>query len=161
RQGDQLTILAAVSPINVFSDGACPPNVTINSGVNNPFGIRFSSIERLTVSAEGTGVVNIIGDNNDPNVTQNDYFKIRGRDGNGQHEFSLQIGGNWDPATGAVCLSAPIFFENVTRINASGGNAIGFDANGNAIPQTVDTGIDALDITPYADNTPRGWGIET
>src|SRR5262249_20239058 len=27
--------------------------------------------------------------------------------------------------------------------------------------ETVDTGVDALDITPYADNTPRNWDIET
>src|SRR5439155_17317707 len=35
------------------------------------------------------------------------------------------------------------------------------DANGNAIPEVTNTGTDTLDITPYADNTPRGWAIET
>ena len=34
--------------------------------------------------------------------------------------------------------------------------------HGNALPDsTSPAGINALDITPYADNTPLGWGIET
>ena len=102
--------------------------------------------------------------------------------------FSLQIGGSWDPATGAVGtpdvdqnskagLSAPIYFFGVTRINASGGAATGFDGQGNAIPDTsATTGVNALDITPWANNNAQneslvapfvgitettGWGIET
>ncbi len=165
REGDQLTILSPSGALNVFSDASAPPNVTVTSTTSGVFGIRNSSIERLTLDAAPNGIVNIIGDNNDPNVTQNDYFKVRGRDidgdGDGNNEFSLQIGGNWNPATGAADLSAPIFFNNATRINVSGGNSTGFDTKGNAIPQTVGTGVDVLDITAYADNTPRGWGIET
>ena len=87
---------------------------------------------------------------------------------NGQNQFSLQIGGNWNPTTGDVGnptplgLSPKIYFFGVTRINASGGAITGFDTRGDAIPDTTSpAGNNALDITPYADNTPLGWGIET
>ena len=187
-RGDELDILTPLGSINIFSDNAQPdPNVTVTGlpGVTGPFGVRFSSIERTFLNA-ANGVVNIIGDNNDPTVTQNDYFKVRGMDVDfgakvldGRNQFSLQIGGAWDPTTGkgqagGDFLSAPIFFGNivpVVRINAVGGAAdltqnptgadAGFDAQGNVIPETVNTGIDALDITAWADNTPNGWGIAT
>src|SRR5690606_6309219 len=44
---------------------------------------------------------------------------------------------------------------------ACGRHATGFDVDGNAIFAETDTGVDALDMTPYANNTPLGWGIET
>jgi hypothetical protein len=176
--GDQLNVTVPGS-INVFSDAATPPNVSVTGlpAFIGPFGVQFSSIER-SLFTPTNGIVNIIGDNNDPNVTQNDYYKVRGTDVdfnpaiplNGQNEFTLQIGGNWDPATGTVSLSSPIFFKGVTRINAVGGAADrtqnapanpGFDSQGNVLPEVVDTGVDALDIRPFADNTPRNWGIET
>ena len=166
--GDELNV-AVTGSINVFSDAANPPNVTVTGlPVFGPFGVNFSSIERSRFTPSN-GIVNIIGDNNNPAVTQNDYFKVRGTDVdfnpaipfNGQNEFTLQIGGSWVPATGAVNLSTPILFKGVTRINAVGGAAASFDVAGNVIPEVVDTGVDALDIRAYADNIPRGWGIET
>ena len=167
RQGDQLQLNLPpnVGSLNIFSDGVAPvPNVSVGAS-NLTFVVRNSSIEIFDLNAGPTGTVNIIGDNNDAAVTQNDYFRVRGRDvdsnNEGVNELQLELGGNWNPATGAVNLNSPIFINNVTRLNVSGGNAIGFDAFGNAIPQTVGTGTDALDITAYADNTPRGWGVET
>ena len=169
-QGDELN-LTFVGAINVYSDAANPPNVTVTGvpAISGPFGVKFSSIER-TFLTPGNGVVNIIGDNNDAaGPAQNDVFVVRGMDVdfdpnipiNGQNEFSLQLGGDKIVPGGPVNLSSPIFFRGVTRINASGGEAVAFDPNGNAVPAIIGTGVDTLDITAYADNTPRGWGIET
>ena len=128
--------------------------------------MTFTSIERLTVTPNN-GIVNLIGDNDVAGGNQNDYFKVRGT---GQEAFTLQVGGSWKPATGDVGdgvtpndgLSAPITFTGVTRINASGGAATSFDGSGNAIPDTTDpAGVNALDITPYANNIPQNWGIQT
>ena len=191
-QGDQLN-LTFPSSVNVFSDNASPPNVTLTGQtalLTNPFGVKSSSIERLNVSP-GNGVLNIIGDNTAVGGNQDDYFKVRGGVDplgvaalggaiatNGVGQLSLQIGGSWIPANGAVDLggigpddgaglSSKIYFNGVTRINASGAAIASFDTNGNAIPDTTPSGTNApagtnaLDITPYADNTPKGWGIET
>ena len=161
-QGDQLNF-TSVGDINVYSDGAVIPNVTVTDSVLAGTGISFSSIER-SVNTPGTGTVNIIGDNNDDAVDQNDVFVVRGEviptiaqaTPEEAHEaFSLQIGGNKDTAAGTVDLSARIYFIGVTRINAFGGS------DEDLTTEEVDTGIDTLDITPYADNTPLGWGIET
>jgi hypothetical protein len=83
--------------------------------------------------------------------------------------FHCRSAASWDPATGDVGTPSPsgglsdaIWFYGVTRINAMGGAEAGFDTNGNAIANTTDpAGVNALDITPYADNTPVGWGVET
>jgi subtilisin-like proprotein convertase family protein len=175
-QGDELNVFVPGS-VNVFSDGGDLPYVTVTGlpAVSGPFGVRFSSIERSFIELT-SGIVNIIGDNNTPGAAQNDVFVVRGQDTyfdpwippHGRNQFSLEIGGNKNLVTGAVSLSAPIFFRGVTRINASGGAAAGFDPQGNAISEVVGTGVDTLDITPYADNTPTGmgweplgWGIET
>ncbi len=196
-QGDELLLPTFDSSVDVFSDGATVPNVTVtgNPGVDGPFGVAFSSIERVNLSP-GNGVVNMIGDNSVAGGNQDDYFKVRGgidplgiptqvpdgeggfftefvRASDGRHQFSLKLGGSWDPATGAVGIpdvaglqgggiSSPLYFYGVTRINAAGGAAASFDTNGNALPDTSDpAGVNALDITPYANNTPQGWGIET
>jgi hypothetical protein len=177
-QGDQLDASFPGS-IDVFSDNASPPNVTLTGQTSNsdsPFGIKYSSIERVDLTP-GNGIVNLIGDNNVVGGNQNDYFKVRGgidpftspAPTSGMNQFSLRIGGSWDPTTGNVGtpppaggLSSAIWFNGVTRINASGGAAAGFDTHGNAIPDdTHPDGTNALDITPYANNTPQGWGIET
>jgi hypothetical protein len=105
-QGDQLNVTFTGS-INVFSDDQSPPNVTLTGQTSNgdpPFGVRYSSIERVNLTP-GNGIVNIIGDNDTTGAGQNDYFKVRGgrnplqfppqNDGVGQ--FSLQIGGELGP----------------------------------------------------------------
>ncbi|WP_425614911.1 dockerin type I domain-containing protein [Anatilimnocola sp. NA78] len=146
--GDQLN-LTGPGDTNIFSDKATPPNVTVTySGNVGPFGITYSSIERLSLFA-GNGVVNLIGDNNDPAVDQNDNFEVIGRDidGNseGVNELTLEING-----------SAPIFINNVFFLNVFGDDQ-------NPPPGTPSVGpndIDTLEITPYADDTPRGWGID-
>ncbi len=179
RQGDQLVILPPVNgSLNIYSDDSVAvPNVSVGA-TNSVFVMRNSSIERLTLDAAangGQGRVNIVGDNNDPTVDQNDYFRIRGRDvdgfnggdADGANELQLEIGGSWDPVAGTVNLSPPIFIRNATRLNISGGEIdiaagnSGYDAFNNAIPVTTDTGVDVLDITAWAENTPRGWGVET
>src|SRR5262249_2412982 len=76
----------------------------------------------------------------------------------GVHDFSLQIGGDKDTTTHTVDLSPKIYFTDVRRINAFGGDDSGGTGHN---PEVTNTGIDTLDVTPYADNTPQGWGIET
>ena len=54
--------------------------MTINGQTANgdsPFGIKYSSIERVNLTP-GNGIVNIIGDNDAAGKAQNDYFKVRG-----------------------------------------------------------------------------------
>ena len=78
-QGDQLDAFFPGS-INIFSDDATPPNVTITGQTANggsPFGVKYSSIERVNLNP-GNGIVNIIGDNDVAGKAQNDYYKVRG-----------------------------------------------------------------------------------
>jgi hypothetical protein len=147
-RGDMLTV-ATTGDIDVYSDAANPPNVTVTSS-GSP-GIGFNSIENV-VFAPSTGVVNIWGDDNDPtsSYTQDDYYKIVGT---GFEAFTLQIGTR-PTHFAAPNLSAPMTFTGVTRINAYGGSQSDF-------PSDTNTGIDTLDVTPYANNTPQGWGIQT
>ena len=156
--GDQLNLTSPDS-INVFSDKATPPNVSTTFG-NNIFGIRDSSIERKLLTP-GNGVVNLIGDNNDPSpaADQNDNFVIVGRDvdgdGDGINEATLLING----------LTSPILIDGMTDLNVYGFELAGQPLlNLNAPnPNFVDPsaiGFDTLDISPYADDTPRGWGVD-
>ena len=159
-RGDQLNITGP-GDINIFSDKATPPNVTVTFSDNpGPFGIRHSSIERLILDAgtpPASGGVNLIGDNNDPAVDQNDNFVVRGRDidGNlldaGYQEMTVSING-----------SAPILINGVQRLSVYGDDQ-------NPPPGTPSVGpdIDTLDIRAYADNAanppnnaPRGWGVD-
>jgi hypothetical protein len=167
-RGDQLNVFTPAEA-DVYSDNASPPHVSVNSLSQGTLPITYTSIERLNITP-GNGIVNLIGDNNIPGNNQNDYFKVRGGPdplnpvifSDGIEQFSLQISGDWNPLTGAKDLSTPIYFSGVTRINAGGGAATSFDAVGNATFDSTDpAGVNALDITPYADNTPDGWGIET
>ncbi|MCA9270225.1 MAG: hypothetical protein KDA41_17205, partial [Planctomycetales bacterium] len=154
--GDEL-VLNSPESINVFSDKAAVPNVSTTFG-NNIFGVVSSSIERLRMSA-ANGVVNLIGDNNDPNVDQNDNFVVRGRDvngsGEGRNELTLQING-----------SAPILVDGVTDMNVYGFDLAGEPDLNNPDPNRVDpsgavaNNIDTLDISAYADDTPQGWGVD-
>ncbi len=162
--GDQLSLVALVGggAFNLFSDTAGHVSIGNSRG---DFAVASSGIDRLTLDATATGIVNLIGDDNDPAATQNDYFRVLGRDVTGDNvgtnELQVELGGDWDPVTGAVDLSVPIFIQGVHHLNVSGGGATGFDFAGNATARATNTGFDALDLTPYADNTTGGWGVET
>ncbi len=160
-RGDQLNITGP-GDINIFSDKATPPNVTVTFSNNpGPFGIRHSSIERLILDAgtlPASGAVNLIGDNNDPAVDQNDNYVVRGRDIDGN---LLDVG--YQEMTVSINGSAPILINGVQRLNAYGDDR-------NPPPGTPSVGpndIDTLDIRAYADNganppnnSPRGWGVD-
>ncbi len=133
--GDRLNVVSPSDEIDIYSDKSTPTNVSVSfGGAVLPFG--FSSIENLALDANG-GTVNLIGDNNNT-TPQHDNFVVVGRniDGDisdgGYQELELVING-----------SDPILINNVQFLNA-----IGYEET------------DTLDVTPYADNTPRGWGID-
>ena len=88
-QGDDSNLISP-SSINIFSDKSTPPNVTYTFG-NNAFGIQQSSVERTRVTP-GNGVLNLIGDDNNPAVDQNDNFVVVGRnvDGPGDVDAGLR-----------------------------------------------------------------------
>ncbi|WP_237607275.1 CHRD domain-containing protein [Roseimaritima sediminicola] len=146
--GDRLT-LASPGSLNVFSDKATPPLVTTTFGAD-VFGIRDSSIEQVVLTP-GNGKLNLVGDNNEPAVDQNDNFVVVGR--------NIDFPGDADGGTGEGTLeingSTPRLFNDVTHLNAFGDDQ-------NPPPGTPSAGndIDTFEITPYADDTPRGWGID-
>ncbi|MFN0016898.1 MAG: dockerin type I domain-containing protein [Pirellulaceae bacterium] len=168
--GDQLNLFSPTS-FSIWSDKQTPPNVTIMAG-NGPFGVIDSSIERTRLFPSN-GVVNLIGDQNNPAVDQTDNFVVRGIDidsgsssDGGVQEMEVVING-----------SAPILIEGVNRLNTYGYDLVGQDLN-SPFPNAPDapvTGataddIDTLEITPFADNAgpnlfgignnaPRGWGV--
>ena len=133
-QGDHLN-LNFVGPINIWADKSDPTQVWF--GTTGSAGVAFSSIENLSFYS-WTGVINIYGDANNPAIDQNDVFEITGT---GYQAFELSING-----------SAPIRFYGVTQVNIYGDDELGTPSVG---PNDVDT----LVITPYADNSPQGWGI--
>ena len=170
-RGDRLEVFTP-GEINVYADKSNPPNISITSTDRTTgqatFAVGWSSIERVTLTASpDSQTVNLIGDNNDlagPN--QNDSYVLVGRDvdsglptleslfpattihpdyepdADGANEFSLSING-----------SAWIDFRNVRFVNALG------DQDDD--PATLDSdGVDRLEVTPYADDTPKGWGID-
>ncbi len=175
-QGDRLNVITP-GEINVFSDKSTPPEVSITSTqpVTNQtsYDLGFSSIENVTLTPGLTSqTVNIYGDNNLASVDQPDNFVVTGGDvdstlislaalatnplynptgaavhpdfdvdPDGDNEFFLQING-----------STPIGFRNVTKLNVAGDDQTGTPSSGND--------IDRLEVTPYADNTPTGWGID-
>ncbi len=84
------------------------------------------------------------------------------RDSNGNgiadERESLATFNDPDAGVDAYPLSAPISFQNVAFLNA-----FGFDqdpAPAVAREAAVGTIIDVLNLIPYADNTPAGWGID-
>ncbi len=133
--GDRLNVESTSEEIDIYSDKSTPPIVSVAFGGGVlPFG--FSSIENLFLDANG-GTINLIGDNNNT-TPQHDNFVVVGRniDGDitdgGYQEVELFINGSY-----------PIWINNVQFLNA-----VGYEET------------DTLDVTPYADNTPRGWGID-
>lgn len=179
-QGDRLSLTTA-GEINVYSDKAVPPAVTITtsdpaSGLLSK-ALTWSSIEDVVLTPGLTSqTVNLIGDNNDPEVDQNDHFVVVGADVDSTLPALGALAGNpaFNP-TGAVADprfeidtdganefflmingSAPIGFRNVVFLNVFGDDR-------NPAPGTPSVGpddIDTLELTPYADNTPAGWGID-
>ena len=133
--GDTMSLTSPTS-INVFSDKATQPNVMMTFG-SDTFGILESGLERVNLLPQN-GQLNLLGDNgNAPGANQTDNFVVLGRDvtgdGNGQNEGTVDING-----------SLPRFlFNSVSQLNV-----ISYEL------------VDTLEITPYADDTPRGWDID-
>ncbi|MBM3999217.1 MAG: hypothetical protein FJ297_06700 [Planctomycetes bacterium] len=133
--GDRVNLWSAGTILNVHSDKASPPNVTIDFADDGALPFGWTSIENLLLDVNG-GTVNLLGDNNFT-TDQTDNFVVAGRnvddfagDG-GYQEMDLRING-----------SGPLLINNFQFLNAYGGNL-----------------VDTLDVRPYADNTPRGWGV--
>ena len=152
--GDQLD-LQSPSSFSIWSDKSTPPTVSIIAG-NDQFCVLNSSIER-TFLVPGNGVINLVGDNNTVGHDQDDNFVVVGRDVDGD---ALDAG--YQEATLVINGSAPIKLDGVQFLNAYGFDLVGVNRtnpgiNGKSDPE--DGGIDTLDVRPYADNTPRGWGI--
>ena len=131
--GDRLDFSAS-GDVSVWADKSGTVTLAISGG--GAFPVDYSSIENLGVL--GAATVNLYGDNNDPAVDQNDLFEI---EGTGYQSFRLRINGN-----------APIEFFGVSNLNIFGDDATGTPSTG---PDDVDT----LVVTPFADNSPMGWGI--
>ena len=134
---------------------------------------RWTSIEQLYFTpGPASREVNLWGDNNDTVVDQTDTFRVTGRDvdstfiplvdlaafvyrrlnlpiaadprfetdPDGDNEFFLTLNS-----------SPPVGFRNVAFLNVRGWDG----------QTAVDAGdgVDTLDIRPYADATPQGWGL--
>ncbi|OYV94976.1 MAG: hypothetical protein B7Z73_02600, partial [Planctomycetia bacterium 21-64-5] len=140
--GDQLTV-PTPGDAEVWSDNAASQHVSVASGGDQP--VSYTSIERLSLSP-GNGVVNVYGDDNQPGTSQNDGYQVVG---SGPNAFTLAISGN---RVNLASYSLPISFSGVHTLNVYG------EAKGitNAHSDTNE-----LDVTPYADNTPQGWGLQT
>ncbi|HEU5432054.1 MAG TPA: hypothetical protein VFU81_10335, partial [Thermomicrobiales bacterium] len=140
--GDRLNVLTP-NDAEIWSDAATPPNVSVTSSGSLP--VSYNSIEELSLTP-GNGIVNIYGDNNVSGGAQNDGYRVVGT---GPNAFTLQITGDKNnPAS----YSNPIQISGVTTLNAYG-EAKGVDNTGND--------INALYVTPWANNTPQGWGVQT
>ncbi|MEZ6132265.1 MAG: hypothetical protein R3C59_26690 [Planctomycetaceae bacterium] len=156
--GDELILPGTFDVVNVFSNKGVAggaPSVTIEFPGTGFQGFGFSSIEQLPVFNATT--VNLIGDNNDPAIDQNDNFVVVGRDVDGDvtdggfREFALIINGSSTDANGVGLLR----FNDVQFLNVFGDDQNPPPGTPSAAPD-----IDTLEITPYADDTPRGWGID-
>ncbi len=150
--GDRL-VLSGPGSLNIFSDKAVPPNVSIQYS-GNVFNVQYSSIERVEASP-GNGTLNLIGDNNNPSAANNqpDNFVVRGRNvdldfvDQGRQEMTVAING-----------SAPILVNSVQFLKAYGDDLQGTFSPANI--NTNDNSVDTLDIRGYADYTSRGWGVD-
>jgi uncharacterized linocin/CFP29 family protein len=133
--GDHLIVpIPLNAEVDIYSDKADPTNVTIKVGGDLlPF--HYSSIEGLWLI--GATTVNLIGDNNNT-TPQNDNFVVVGADIDGDPSD-----GGYREAAIRVNGSGLIFVDGLQYLNVFG-------------HQEVDT----LEISPYADDTPRGWGVD-
>lgn len=150
--GDRLNFGGVFDVVNVWATkdaGGGPPVITLDFPGTGSLPISFSSIEDFGALTANT--VNLIGDNNDPAVDQNDDFVVVGRNADndnsdgGYQEFQLFINNS----------IVPLSFNGVQFLNVFGDDQ-------NPPPGTPSAGndIDTLELTPYADDTPRGWGID-
>ncbi len=155
--GDELIVPATFDTINVYSNKnpGGQPQVQFDFPGSGLMGFGYSSIEQLPVFNANT--VNLIGDNNDPMVDQNDNFVVVGADVDGDptdggyQEFALVINGSILSGDGLGLIR----FNDVQFLNVYGD-----DQNPPPGMPSMDPDIDTLDISPYADDTPRGWGID-
>ena len=165
--GDQLS-LSSPESFSIWSDKSAPPFVTIATG-NSPYTAILSSIERTRLYP-GNGIINLIGDQNNPAVDQTDTFRVLGVD--------IDPGGSADGGVQEMAISinasTPILVDGVNRLNVFGFDLTGQNLN-NPNPQAIDipvgpiaANIDTLELTPFADNAggpggiaPRGWGVQT
>lgn len=137
--GDRLE-MNVPGELNIYSDLANPPQVSATSSIAGTpvLGVEFSSIENVLFRPAATKpFVNLIGDNNGA-ATQDDEFIVVGTDADsngadgGFQEFKLMING-----------SSPINVDGARNLNVLGQD-----------------GADTFEVSPYADNTPQGWGID-
>ncbi len=131
--GDRLQF-SAFGDLDIWADKGGTVSLAYSGG--GTFPVDFSSIEDLSLFVGGT--VNLYGDNNDPGVDQNDLFEIVGT---GYQSFSLSVNG-----------SPTIELSGVTDLHIFGDDALG-------TPSTGSNDVDTLNVTPFADNSPTGWGI--
>jgi hypothetical protein len=137
--GDQLTILAwAATEVTIYSDKGTPPLLTVEFGLSGLLPVVFTSIERTDIFASFPVTVNLVGDNNDPAIDQPDNF--------------LVIGTGYQAAAISVNGAGWINVSGLTRLNVFGDDI-------NRTP-SVGNDVDSLILTPYADNTPQGWGVD-
>ncbi|MCO6453692.1 MAG: CHRD domain-containing protein [Pirellulaceae bacterium] len=146
--GDRLNLVTP-GDVNIYSDAADPPNVSISSDVGGTptQPVTSNNVELLLVTS-GSGVVNILGDNNNT-ATQNDAIVVLGQDVDqalpggdlfGDNEFQLLIGGD---NTQSLLNRAPVSVRNVLQLNISSFN-----------------GDDDIVIDPFANTTTR-WEVVT
>jgi hypothetical protein len=140
--GDTLNDFTA-GDAELWSNAASPPVVSIATSGQAP--LTYASIQHVNVTP-GNGIVNVYGDNNRSAISQNDGYQVVGK---GANAFTLAISG--DKADDAS-YSLPINFAEVRTLNAYGESQGGTNAHNDA---------NQLAITPYADNTPQGWGVQT
>ncbi|GIW92076.1 MAG: hypothetical protein KatS3mg110_0117 [Pirellulaceae bacterium] len=143
--GDRLSYFVPGNEVSIWSDKSTPPVVSIGAPGFLP--VQFTSIENTSIDFFAGGTLNLVGDNNDPLVDQPDHFVVIGRDvdgfadDGGFQEMEVRING-----------SSPLLVNGVSRLNVLGDDA--------ALTPSVANDVDTLQIRPYADNTPQGWGVE-
>lgn len=141
--GDRLQIFTPINEVSVWSNKGGTPLVAIGSPGVLP--TIITSIENTSVSLFG-GTVNLLGDNNDPSVDQPDHFVVVGRDVDG-----FAGDGGFQEMLVTINGSAPILIDGVQTLNVFGDDSTLSSSTGND--------VDTLELTPYADNTSRGWGV--
>jgi Ca2+-binding RTX toxin-like protein len=157
--GDQLAILNTFFSVDVWATKPAPGDLPIvtfqfNFG-GGPLPTTFTESGFECRGPIFTNIVNLIGDNNDDTVDQNDEFVVRGQD------VDFTNGGDLDGTNEFVLIfnhSNPIPFSGVQFLNVFGDDRR--TLTGTEQGDGFANDVDHLDIKAYADNTPRGWGIQ-